>query len=227
MNATTHTSVRPSSPAAVDRYGWDDAAPPASCDYLGPQVLAMLATLGVRRVLDLGCGNGALCGRLAAAGYEVCGIDADAEGVERARASHAGVPFHHFGVHDDPARLLALQAPFDAVVSTEVIEHLYSPHLLPAYAHRVLVPGGRLLLTTPYHGYLKNLALSLAGKWDDHHTALWHGGHIKFWSRRTLTRLLDEGGFDVERFAGAGRLPYLWKSMVLLARRRAAAAAAP
>jgi len=227
MNSTPmHTTpIPPAQPAlaAVERYGWADATAPASCDYLVPQVLAMLAGLGVRRVLDLGCGNGALCARMAAAGYEVCGVDADAEGVARARASHAGLAFHRFGVHDDPADLLALQAPFDLVVSTEVVEHLYAPHLLPAYAQRVLVPGGRLLLTTPYHGYLKNLALALVGKWDDHHTALWHGGHIKFWSRRTLTRLLDEGGFEVERFAGAGRLPYLWKSMVLLARRRDAA----
>lgn len=208
-------------------YGWASAVAPTSCNYVAPKVLQIIAGLKVRRVLDLGCGNGALAAQMAAAGYEVCGVDADREGIELARAKYAGLRFHRCSVHDDPAALLVVERPFDLVVSTEVVEHLYSPHLLPAYAHRVLVPGGRLLLTTPYHGYLKNLALSLAGKWDDHHTALWHGGHIKFWSRRTLTRLLDEGGFDVERFAGAGRLPYLWKSMVLLARRRAAAAAAP
>ncbi len=212
---------------AVQTYGWASAHAPASCNYLGPKVLQAIAGFAARRVLDLGCGNGALAAQLAAAGYEVCGVDADREGVELARSRHGGLRFHHCGVHDDPAALLALEQPFDLVVSTEVVEHLYAPHLLPAFAHRVLVPGGRLLLTTPYHGYLKNLALSLAGKWDDHHTALWHGGHIKFWSRRTLTRLLDEGGFDVEHFAGAGRLPYLWKSMVLVARRRDAPGPGP
>lgn len=77
-----------------------------------------------------------------------------------------------------------------------------------------------MVITTPYHGYLKNLALSLLDKWDVHHTPLWHGGHIKFWSRATLTELLDRHGFDVVGFSGVGRVPYLWKSMVLVARKR-------
>lgn len=105
------------------------------------------------------------------------------------------------------------------MVSTEVIEHLFSPHLLPRFAAGVLKPGGWLVISTPYHGYLKNLALSLVDKWDDHHTPLWHGGHIKFWSRATLSRLLEENGFVVEGFSGVGRLPWLWKSMVLVARK--------
>jgi 2-polyprenyl-6-hydroxyphenyl methylase/3-demethylubiquinone-9 3-methyltransferase len=66
---------------------------------------------------------------------------------------------------------------------------------------------------------LKNLALSIANKWDFHHTPLWHGGHIKFWSRKTLSQLLTEGGFEVVGFHGVGRLPLLWKSMVIVARK--------
>ena len=74
------------------------------------------------------------------------------------------------------------------------------------------------MISTPYHGYLKNLALSILDKWDKHHTVLWHGGHIKFWSRKTLTLLLQENGFNVIAFHGIGRLPYLLKSMILVAR---------
>ena len=111
------------------------------------------------------------------------------------------------------------ESRFDAVVSTEVIEHLFSPHLLPLFAAGTLDKGGYLILTTPYHGYLKNLVLALLDGWDTHLTPLWHGGHIKFWSRKTLTRLLSENGFEVVGFSGVGRLPYLWKSMVLVARK--------
>jgi 2-polyprenyl-3-methyl-5-hydroxy-6-metoxy-1,4-benzoquinol methylase len=103
------------------------------------------------------------------------------------------------------------------VVSTEVIEHLYSPQLLIQYAHRVLAEKCKLIITTPYHGYLKNLALSLLNKWDFHHTALWEGGHIKFWSKNTLKRLLVDNGFRVKKVNGVGRIPYLWKSMVIIA----------
>ncbi|MDM0115096.1 class I SAM-dependent methyltransferase [Variovorax sp. J22R133] len=180
----------------------------------------MLQTLSVRRVLDLGSGNGALCAELAASGYQAVGVEYDRKGVEVAKRSHPGLAFYNFGVQDDPARLMAHEELFDAVVSTEVIEHLFSPHLLPTYAKRCLKPGGHLVITTPYHGYLKNMALSLFDKWDKHHTPLWHGGHIKFWSRRTLSQLLEDNGFEVIGFSGVGRVPYLWKSMVLVARKR-------
>jgi hypothetical protein len=47
---------------------------------------------------------------------------------------------------------------------------------------------------------------------------LWDGGHIKFWSKKTLSELLKREGFEVIDFHGVGRLPYLWKSMVLIAK---------
>jgi hypothetical protein len=67
------------------------------------------------------------------------------------------------------------------------------------------------IISTPYHGYLKNLVLALGNKWDSHLTPLWDGGHIKLWSRKTLSQLLSEAGFHVVRFIGAGRLPFLEK----------------
>ena len=202
----------------VHDYGWSTTEGPPSCDFLAPRVLEVLKKLSVKRVLDLGSGNGALCKLLADARFDVVGVDYDRDGVALARKSYPNIPFYNFGVQDDPAALLAHEEKFDVVVATEVIEHLFSPHLLPIYARGCLKPGGYLVLTTPYHGYLKNLALSVANQWDRHHTPLWHGGHIKFWSRATLGRLLTENGFRVTGFSGVGRVPYLWKCMVIVAR---------
>jgi len=203
----------------VTEYGWDTEQGPQSCGYLAPRILTVLKELAVKRVLDLGAGNGKLCSVLSRAGYQVAGVEYDRQGVEIARNHYPDIPFHNFGVQDDPAELLTHEEIFDAVVSTEVIEHLFSPHLLPRYAAAVLKEKGYLVITTPYHGYVKNLALSIYGRWDSHHTPLWHGGHIKFWSRDTLTVLLKESGFNVIGFSGVGRVPYLWKSMVLIAQR--------
>jgi hypothetical protein len=44
-------------------------------------------------------------------------------------------------------------------------------------------------------------------------------GHIKFWSRKTISQLLNENGFRVVRFIGAGRLPLVWKSMIVVAQK--------
>ena len=74
--------------------------------------------------------------------------------------------------------------------------------------------------STPYHGYLKNLMLSLFDHWDFHHTVLWEGGHIKFWSRKTLGRLLEQNGFKVLSFQGVGRMPFIWKSMIIVAQKK-------
>jgi hypothetical protein len=95
---------------------------------------------------------------------------------------------------------------------------LFDPGALPRFAAKVLKPDGLLILSTPYNGWLKNVIIAVTGHFDEHHGPLHVGGHIKFWSIRTLTRLLDENGFAVEQFFGAGRLPYIWKSMVLSAR---------
>ena len=71
------------------------------------------------------------------------------------------------------------------MLSTKLVEHVVSPQ------------ADVLIYSTPYHGYLKSRALALSGKLDAHFTVLWDGGHIKFWSRRILTALLQEAGFLV------------------------------
>lgn len=203
----------------VNDYGWADASVPENVGYLAGPVIAALNRAGAKRVLDLGCGNGSLCGHLRTAGFEVVGVEYDAAGVAIAQRTFPHINFYNFGVQDNPSALLSQEAQFDAVVSTEVVEHLFSPHLLPQYAHPLLRENGTLVVTTPYHGYVKNLALAVLGKWDHHHHALWHGGHIKFFSRRTLTQLLERNCFRVTGFSGVGRAPLLWKSMILEAKK--------
>lgn len=79
--------------------------------------------------------------------------------------------------------------------------------------------GGAAILSTPYHGYWKNLAMALSGKMDAHFTALWDHGHIKFWSINTLTALLEEAGLRDLHFERVGRFPALAKSMIAVARK--------
>jgi hypothetical protein len=71
-----------------------------------------------------------------------------------------------------------------------------------------------LIVTTPYHGYFKNIAICAFGKWDIHHAVHWDGGHVKFFSRQTLRDLLINNGFSSLEWRGAGRVPFLWNSMV-------------
>lgn len=201
-------------------YDWTTAEAPHSCNYVTPKVMELVRQLQPRRILDLGSGNGALCAELARAGYEVVGTDFDEQGVEIARQTYPGLRFYAYGVQDDPAQLVMQEGLFDLVVSTEVVEHLYNPHQLFAFASGVLAPNGRLLVTTPFHGYWKNLAICLLDKWDTHHAPLWYGGHVKFFSRQSLRQLFIDTGFSDPAFQGIGRFPHFWKSMVLVGSKR-------
>jgi 2-polyprenyl-3-methyl-5-hydroxy-6-metoxy-1,4-benzoquinol methylase len=202
-------------------YGWSEAGANESHLYLLPPLLAFARRLlsGRRaRILDLGCGNGYLTHQLSLLGHDVVGCDVSEDGVKVAQKEYANVRFEVGSVYDsDLADRLGVE--FDMVISFEVIEHLFYPRRLPEQAHRLLRTGGFLVVSTPYHGYLKNLAIGLLGRWDKHFTVAEDGGHIKFFSRKTLCDTLQRTGFVDIRFEGVGRAPLLWKSMVVSAQK--------
>jgi len=183
--------------------------------YLLPSLLSLIPKSKGReklRILDIGCGNGSLTHALAQQGYEVIGMEESSSGAEIAQRNFPDCQFIQGSIYSPPPTLL--DNSFGVVISVEVIEHLYYPKELPRLAKRCLRPDGRLIVTTPYHGYLKNLALALVGVMDRHHTVLWDGGHIKFFSVKTLSQLLIAEGYTDLQFKFAGRAPYLWKSML-------------
>ena len=143
-------------------------------------------------VLEIGSGRGHLGARLAVPGIRYCGLEPTASEVEAARAAHPELQFFQASCYDAPQSI----GKFDVVVSNDVIEHLYDPRALPRVSRQYLAPGGHIVCGTPDYGnYWRNLLLGAAGKWDAHHTALWHGGHIKFFSRKTLGQLWAAEGF--------------------------------
>ena len=189
--------------------------------YLLPCILSLCGDLPAgSRVLDVGCGNGALAAEFARRGHSVVGIDLAEAGIRIARQSCPAGRFEVLAADRDVLKNLA-EKPFDLVLSAEVVEHLYDPRSFMAGCYAATRAGGRFICTTPYHGYWKNLALSLAGGWDRHADPLFDGGHIKLFSRRTLSALMTEAGFGDLVFRGAGRLPYLWMSMVMRGTRSA------
>lgn len=202
----------------LSAYQYADLAPAHTSAYLMRSVEELIAAKGKQaRIFEIGFGNGANAKRLSDLGYQVTGVEPSSAG--SALASELGLNLHQGSTEDD---LAARFGQFPIVISLEVIEHVYSPATFARRVADLLEPGGIAVISTPYHSYLKNLALAVSGKMESHFTALWEGGHIKFFSRQTLGQLFAQFGLEEVAFRRVGRFPVLAKSMVGVYRKPAA-----
>jgi 2-polyprenyl-3-methyl-5-hydroxy-6-metoxy-1,4-benzoquinol methylase len=192
-----------------------NTSPNCTNSYLWPALKEILAqrTFSHRRAFDLGCGSGATANMLSGLGFDVTGVDLSETGITFGRQSFPHLKLHVGNAYDD---LVKTYGQFPLVVSFEVIEHCFDPRRFAKTFYDLIAAGGIGVLSTPYHGYLKNLALAVTGKWDKHLTVLWPGGHIKFFSIATLRALLLEAGFNDIRFIRVGRFSPLAKSMIAI-----------
>jgi 2-polyprenyl-3-methyl-5-hydroxy-6-metoxy-1,4-benzoquinol methylase len=155
------------------------------------------------RVLDVGCGEGRFAAELAAAGAEVVGIDVAEEPLRRARARHPELDLRLVDVHG-PWPLA--DARFDVVWAGEAIEHVADTSAWMSEVRRVLRSGGKLLASTPDHGPLTLLATALsssafAARFDP------RSEHLRFYNRATLSRLIEDFGFEEVQIARHGGRP--------------------
>lgn len=204
----------------ISGYRYTDSALNNSHGYLLLTVLRLLdeqsLPAGEKGLFELGCGNGSVAHELSRRAWDVTGVDPSAEGITQACRSYPDLKLQTGSAYDD---LAGQYGQFPLVLSLEVVEHLYAPRHYARTVFELLKSGGTAIISTPYHGYWKNLALAVTGRMDKHFTALWDNGHIKFWSMVTLSELLHEAGFADVRFERVGRVPALAKSMIAIARK--------
>lgn len=172
------------------------------------------------RLLDLGAGWGNVSNSISKLGFNVVAVEQCADRLDFARKNYPQIKFYDSDIYEINEKVLPFEDPFDFLIATEVIEHLFDPERFLHIAYDALKEKGILILSTPYHGYLKNLLLSLFNRMDDHYEALETGGHIKFFSRKNFCRLLQECHFEPFQFIGTGRAPLLWKSMIVICEKR-------
>ncbi|MCR2745209.1 class I SAM-dependent methyltransferase [Limnobacter parvus] len=199
-------------------YEWLNGEHCDSHGYLLPALLREADLIGVvGRAFDLGCGNGSIARAMQAKGWKVSGVDPSLDGVMFAKDNDPYIDLHVGSAYDD---LRTKFGTFHLVYSLEVVEHLYAPRDYAKTLVSLMQDDGVAIVSTPYHGYWKNLVMALTGRMDSHFTALWDDGHIKFWSIRTLTQLFAEVGLDVIRINRIGRVPALAKSMILVLKKK-------
>ena len=177
--------------------------------------------------LDVGCGNGEITKKIYHFFKNSTAIDLSKEAIKIAKKKKLKkIKF----VHSSIDYFIRVNKKFDFVSAIEVIEHQYDPFTFLSKLYLITNKKGYVLITTPYHGYLKNILISLLGFMDRHFTALWKHGHIKFFSIKTLKELvltkrfksnnkIVKYNFEIESICFAGRFYPFSRSMIFLLRK--------
>jgi 2-polyprenyl-3-methyl-5-hydroxy-6-metoxy-1,4-benzoquinol methylase len=155
-----------------------------------------LRALPSGRILDMGCGQGALIARLSSQ-HEVFGLEWD-EGALRI-AREKGLPVERVDLND--AQSIPFAPPFDAIICSEVCEHLLNPRNAFKLAFQHLKPGGIFVVTVPNAVPLFARIAILLGRtvnWLHYPSADTEiTGHIRFYTLRSLRHLAEQEGFTV------------------------------
>jgi len=159
-----------------------------------------LVPAGARRLLDVGCGAGAVGSALKfERDVEVVGIELDKTAAARAKESLDSVV-----VGDAVASMSELQdARFDAVLFADLLEHLPRPELALAQARRLLAPGGVVVASLPNVRHWSVVRQLLEGDFRYEPAGILDRTHLRFFTRQSAQRLLQENGFTIESVAGA------------------------
>lgn len=172
-------------------------SPPATMDQYYSEVAHRIIVERIQRygnnlkILDIGCGEG-LLGSFLLTNNDVHGVEIYKEKVERCLSKGIKAKL----IKDD-VPLPYTESSFDVITCCEVLEHLLNPFSMVKETSRLLKKGGLLIITVPNMYDLRTRIRFPLGLW----TKITFGanlGHIRFYSKKTLAKLIEDEGFTVE-----------------------------
>jgi len=173
-----------------DRHLYDYPVTPGTIGEIVPRMVAEGA-----RVLELGTGPGAITKQLHAKGCKVVGLEIDATAIplvapycERVIQADLNAP--------DWAAAFGNER-FDAIVMTDVLEHLYDPWKTLADATSLLMPEGAVIVSLPHIGHSAVLAGLLDERFDYQQWGLLDKTHLRFFGLRNVRELVDGAGLKI------------------------------
>jgi len=182
---------------------WDTAAYAANGRFVATMatgVVELLEPKSGERILDIGCGDGALTETLAATGAVVTGVDASPTMVAAARIRSAGsaTPFL---VEECSATALGYEGEFDAVFSNAALHWIRDQEAVLAGVRRALKPGGRFVAEMGGQGNIAAIRTALTAVLAPYGIDAEEAAASFFPSPEHYARLLTKAGFTVESIA--------------------------
>lgn len=175
-------------------------------------------------ILDIGCGNGYLLYQFRDKFSTLVGLEYSPMRLEQARMNLAGLNFIGLaGSAEDMSQLDSNSV--DRIISADTIEHIPDVYSAAREMHRVLKPEGVMVINTPNIAFLKKRIMLCMGRFpstsqpnegigDD---ILFDGGHLHYFTYRSLGIVLQRAGFELISKVGYGKLGLVhnvWPSLL-------------
>jgi 2-polyprenyl-3-methyl-5-hydroxy-6-metoxy-1,4-benzoquinol methylase len=162
------------------------------------QLVAWMSARPPSRVLDVGCSSGRLGELFRRFGHTVVGLDAiKHEGVSDRLDTFIEADLNN-GVPAD------VGSGYDVIVAADVFEHMIQPRAVLAQLAERLTPEGVIFVSIPNFGHWYPRLRVVLGRFDYDRRGILDAGHLRFFTRATFERLVDQVGMRVRRRSIAG-----------------------
>ncbi len=181
-------------------------------DYKWPVLSKIIPQNQKIKILDYGCGTGKIFKELMQMNPQstISGTDISEFALKKIEKRF---PKNRFYLVSDGTKIPLKNSTFDFIAALDVIEHIVHTDLILDEFYRILAPKGKLLISTPYHGVIKNLVLSAVGFEKVFNP---FGPHIRFFTEASLTEGLERHKFKILKKGHYGRFSPLWRGMYFL-----------
>jgi predicted TPR repeat methyltransferase len=162
------------------------------------RISTMMAARAPAKILDLGCSSGLLAERLQEMGHHVVGVDR----FEFPAAAERMSAFYKADLTEGIPPEAG--TGFDLVLMADVLEHLGKPGVLLEQCKDVLTSEGSVMLCVPNIGHWYPRARATFGMFDYDQRGILDATHLRFFTRRSIRKLVERSGFTVRRMEPVG-----------------------
>jgi len=165
-------------------------------------------------VLDVGCGAGNLAKELVKEKCLVTGLDIDPKVTRTAAKYYREIVI---GDIEDQLTLRKLnKKKFDAIVFSDVLEHLKDPENVLKNLVKFLEASGKVIISVPNIAFLTNRLLALFGRFDYTDWGIMDRTHLRFFTKKSISSLIENAGLEIEKFDYVGnftQLPFYMRTL--------------
>jgi 2-polyprenyl-3-methyl-5-hydroxy-6-metoxy-1,4-benzoquinol methylase len=183
--------------------------------YKWPVLSSYISILTKGTILDFGCGDGKILDEIAKLnpGANLIGTDVSDIAIKEAKKA---VPNARYIKICDGGIIPLKDNSIDFIVALDVIEHVFDTENMFNELARIIKSGGQILISTPFCGFIKNVLIAMIGFETVYDPT---GPHIRYYTKKSLTRCLTDCGFYPVKWGVFGRFYPISKGMYVLARK--------